>query len=63
MAGIIIVTHGPYCVGLLDSAKLFLGENTLKNIEVVILEPLDSPETLHNKLEDVIKKSMTVKAS
>ncbi|MEM1510900.1 MAG: hypothetical protein QXH10_09790 [Ignisphaera sp.] len=48
-------------VGLLDSPT-FLRRKCIKNIEVVILELLGSPETLHDKNEDAIKKPMIVKA-
>ncbi|HWQ17832.1 MAG TPA: PTS sugar transporter subunit IIA [Sulfolobales archaeon] len=58
MAGVVIVSHGSYCIGLIDSLKLLVGENAPTGgwIEAIPLESLDSPETLQEKLEKAISR-------
>ena len=54
MVKIMIVTHGRLAEGFLDAIKLLAGEDALKDIETVILEPLDSPESLYEKIKSKI---------
>lgn len=54
MIGIIIISHGILADGLLESSKLLCGTND--GVISVKLEPIDSPDKFHKKLEDAIEK-------
>ncbi len=50
MKGIIITSHGDLARGMLETVKLFLGED-LKQVEAVCLKPEDNPD----EFVDVLK--------
>ncbi len=54
MIGIIIISHGILADGLLESSKMLCGESA--GVISVKLEPTDSPDMFHEKLESAIKK-------
>ncbi|MEM0031222.1 MAG: hypothetical protein QXV48_02690, partial [Desulfurococcaceae archaeon] len=56
MANIVLITHGKYGEGLLDALALLLGDDAIKGIHVITLGPLDSPESLYEKIKNVIDR-------
>jgi len=54
MANIVLITHGKYGEGLVDALALLLGDEAIKGIHVITLGPLDSPESLYEKIKDVV---------
>ncbi|MEM4947200.1 MAG: PTS sugar transporter subunit IIA [Thermosphaera sp.] len=56
MANIVLITHGKYGEGLVDALALLLGDEAIKGIHVIALGPLDSPESLYEKIKDVVNR-------
>ncbi|MEM1628817.1 MAG: PTS sugar transporter subunit IIA [Desulfurococcaceae archaeon] len=54
MANIVLITHGKYGEGLVDALALLLGDEAIKGIHVITLGPLDSPESLYEKIKDIV---------
>ncbi len=55
MIGIILTSHGELAKGLLETTKLFLGED-LEQIEAVCLQPQDNPDEFVNVLAEAVKR-------
>ena len=55
MIGIILTSHGTMAEGMLNSAKLFFGDDIPK-VETVCLQKDDDPEALDGRLNDCIAK-------
>ena len=55
MVNIILISHGAFCEGLLDSFQMIAGSDY--GIRAVPLVPGESPETYRAKLAEVIKES------
>ena len=54
MIHIILVSHGRFCEGLLESLQMVAGEQ--EGISAVPLMPGESPEAYRNRLESEIKE-------
>lgn len=54
MQGIIITSHGEMANGILDTSKLFFGEQ--KQIKACCLAPNDNPDTFVETLKSAIKE-------
>lgn len=55
MIGIVLTSHGELAKGLLETTKLFLGEN-LEQIEAVCLQPQDNPDEFVDVLAEAVKR-------
>jgi len=53
MVGIVLVSHGKMCKGMIDSASMFFGN--LENVESVCFEMDENMETLLEKVKKAIK--------
>jgi PTS system mannose-specific IIA component len=56
LTGIVIVSHGKFVEGILDSARMLIGEKSLSKIEYVILTETESVEGLVEKIRRAIEK-------
>ena len=56
MVGIILVSHGQLAEGMIDSARMFFGEEGLEQVTSVALFPGESPETFDEKLTKARKE-------
>jgi N-acetylgalactosamine PTS system EIIA component len=54
MIAIILVSHGPFASAALSSITQFTDD--LSQVEAVTLEPTDSPEAFHARLEEAITR-------
>ncbi len=55
MKGIIITSHGDLARGMLETTKLFLGED-IKQVEAVCLKPEDNPDEFVDVLKEACKR-------
>lgn len=55
MIGIVLISHGKMADGMLDSCKLFFGEEIPQILSVCLL-PENSPEDFDKKIELAISK-------
>jgi mannose/fructose-specific phosphotransferase system component IIA len=66
MFGILVVTHGQMAEGVIDAARLIIGEDeedrSMNSIQPIILEEGESPETLmeelNNRIEQMAQKGI-----
>lgn len=57
MVNIVLVSHGKFCEGLLDSVKMITGDDF--EIRTVPLFPGETPEAYREKLESVLEEVKT----
>ncbi len=55
MIGILLMSHGKMAEGMLDSCKLFFGDDVEK-IKALCLNPEDDPEQFDNRIKEAIKE-------
>ena len=55
MKGIIITSHGELARGMLETTKLFLGDD-LKQVEAVCLKPSDNPDDFVGVLKEACER-------
>lgn len=55
MVNIVLISHGAFCEGLLQSLKMIAGGDY--GVRAVALIPGESPETYREKLADVLRES------
>ena len=53
MIGILLMSHGKMAEGMLDSCKLFFGED-IPQIRALCLEPSDNPEEFDDRIRAAI---------
>ena len=56
MTGIVIVSHGKFVDGILDSIRMLIGTDVLDKIEPVILTETESVEGLTERIKKAIEK-------
>ncbi|NPA99221.1 MAG: PTS sugar transporter subunit IIA [Crenarchaeota archaeon] len=56
MTGIVIVSHGKFVDGILDSIRMLIGTDVLEKIESVILTETESVEGLTERIKNAIEK-------
>ncbi len=55
MVGILLMSHGKMAEGMLDSCKLFFGDD-VQNIKALCLKPEDDPEQFDDRIREAIKE-------
>ncbi len=55
MVGILLMSHGKMAEGMLDSCKLFFGDD-VANIKALCLKPEDDPEQFDERIKEAIKE-------
>ena len=55
MIGILLMSHGKMAEGMLDSSKLFFGEE-IPQIKALCLEPEDNPEEFDERIKEAIQE-------
>lgn len=55
MKGVIVTSHGALAQGMLETTKLFLGDD-LKQIEACCLKPEDNPDEFVNVLKEACER-------
>ncbi len=56
MTGVVIVSHGRFVDGILDSVRMLLGSDVLSKVTSVILTEMDSVEGLVQRVKEAIEK-------
>ncbi len=55
MIGVLLMSHGKMAEGMLDSCKLFFGDD-VANIKALCLKPEDDPEQFDERIKEAIKE-------
>lgn len=55
MIGILLMSHGKMADGMLDSSKLFFGED-IPQVKALCLEPSDNPEEFDDRIRAAIEE-------
>ncbi len=53
MIGILLMSHGKMAEGMLDSSKLFFGED-IPQVKALCLEPSDNPEDFDERIREAV---------
>lgn len=53
MIGILLMSHGKMAEGMLDSSKLFFGED-IPQVKALCLEPSDNPEEFDERIREAV---------
>ncbi|RLE57825.1 MAG: PTS mannose transporter subunit IIAB [Thermoprotei archaeon] len=56
MTGVVIVSHGRFVDGILDSVRMLLGSDVLNKVTSVVLTEMDSVEGLVQRVKEAIEK-------